>query len=220
MPPTAAAPPRPSTYHDEEFIRRDSARGAVRDALGRRLVRVSADLLDALPAALNKEGANADDVLYRLGRRWGEADFKAFAARVPKEFGVAGLEQMHFNVMLEAWRRPLTAAGWGTWRYDFRRARAGLPVVELHHSAAVTGHSERPVCFVYAGLFAAVFSHLAKRELTGVELQCAATGSDCCRILIASAAKAVTAAQLPKGMSVEDVLDRLAGPADIQGNGQ
>ena len=127
MPPTAAAD-RPDIYfNDEDFIRPDPARGTIRDAVGRRLVRASADLLAALLAALAKEGADAEDVLYKLGRQWGEADFNAFAERAPREFGVASLEQMHFQVMLEAWRWPLTAAGWGTWRYDFRRARVGLP---------------------------------------------------------------------------------------------
>jgi hypothetical protein len=223
MPSTAAAPNRPNVYNDEDFIRPDPARGTVRDALGRRLVRASADLLTALHTALAHEGANPDDVLYKLGRRWGEANFKAFAGRVPKEFGVAGLEQMHFQVMLESWRWPLTAAGWGTWRYDFRRARAGLPVVDLTHSAAVNGRSDRPACHVYAGLFAAVFSQLAKRELVGLELQCAATGADGCRIVVASAAKAAAAAQLQgEGVPAEEILDRLAKPAsaDAQRNGQ
>jgi predicted hydrocarbon binding protein len=214
MPSTAtAAPGRHNYYNDEDFIRPDPARGTVRDAVGRRLVRASADLLAALPAALAHEGAAADEVLYKIGRRWGDADFRAFSERVPKEFGVAGLEQMHFQVMLETWRWPFTAAGWGAWRYDFRRARVGLPVVDLTHSAAVTGRSDKPACHLYAGLFSAVFSALAKRDLVGVELQCAATGAESCRFLIASSAKAGTALKLrDEGITAEEILDKLAAP--------
>src|SRR4051812_40959604 len=111
MPATPAAPPsRHNYYNDEDFVRPDPARGTARDAAGRRFVRASADFLASLHAALDREvGDGAADVLYKLGRRWGEADFRSFAERVPREFGVAGLEQMHFNVMLESWRWPLTA---------------------------------------------------------------------------------------------------------------
>lgn len=218
MPVTAAPAPtgRPSYFSGDDFVRPDPARGTLRDATGRRLVRVSADLLAALHAALEAEnGATATDVLYKLGRRWGEADFRAFADRAPKEAGVPSLEQMHFNVLLESWRWPLTAAGWGTWRHDFRRARVGLPVVELANSAAVAalGQTGKPVCHLYAGLFAALFSALAHRELVGVELQCAAAGADGCRILVASAARAATAAKLrDEGVPAEEILDRLAPP--------
>jgi uncharacterized protein len=220
MPPTAAAAPeRHNYFNDEDFIRLDPARGTIRDATSRRLVRASADILAAVEAALIREGAAAPEVLYKLGRRWGDADFKAFGERAPREFGVDSLEQMHFQVMLESWRWPLTASGWGTWRNDFRRARAGLPVVDLSNSAVVDSPtvndrgSNGPVCHLYAGLFAAVFSALAKRELTGVELQCAATGANGCRILVASAAKSATAVKLrEEGMSSEDILDRLAAP--------
>jgi bacteriochlorophyll 4-vinyl reductase len=213
---TAAAPQRHNYYNDEDFVRPDPARGTVKDAAGRRVVSASVDFIAALHAALDREvGDAAADVLYKLGRRWGEADFRAFAERAPREFGVAGLEQMHFNVMLESWRWPFTAAGWGTWRYDFRRARVGLPVVEVTNSvvAAAIGKSDKPVCHLYAGLFAAVFGSLAQRELVGVEVQCAATGAAGCRFVVAAAAKAATAANLRnEGVPAEEILDRLAEP--------
>jgi predicted hydrocarbon binding protein len=217
MPVTPAAPPsRHNYYNDEDFVRPDSARGTARDAAGRRFVRASVDFLASLHASLEREVGDASaDVLYKLGRRWGEADFRSFAERAPQEFGVAGLEQMHFNVMLESWRWPLTAAGWGSWRYDFRRARQGLPVVALTNSAvaAAVGRTAKPVCHLYAGLFAAVFGSLARRELVGVELECGATGADGCRFLITSAQKAASAAKLrDEGVPAEDLLERLATP--------
>jgi uncharacterized protein len=219
MEPTAtpdAPPNRHNYYSSDDFFRPDPAAGAVRDVYGRRGVRAADDFLAALAGALGQEvGDAAGEILYKLGVRWGAADMRALVGRAPREFGVDGVEQMNFNVLLETWRWPLTAAGWGTWRYDFRRARQGLPVVDLFHSAtaAALGQSARPVCHLYAGLFAAGIGHLAGRELTGVELQCAATGADRCRFLVAAATRAATAAQLrDEGLSPDAILERLGGP--------
>src|SRR5262245_59874869 len=114
----AAGPPgRPNYYNDEDFFRTDAAAGVVRDALGRRVVRAADDLLAALAGALGQEvGDAAGEILYKLGRRWGEAEARACAERAPREFGVESIERMNMNVLLETWRWPLTAAGWGTWR--------------------------------------------------------------------------------------------------------
>jgi predicted hydrocarbon binding protein len=216
MGPTAAAPPgRHNYYADEDFFRPDPAACATRDAYGRRVVRVAGEFLAALAGALGQEsGDRAGEILYQLGARWGAADMRALAARVPGEFGVDGVGQLNFSVLLETWRWPLTAAGWGTWRYDLSRVRQGLPLIDLFGSAtaAALGPSARPVCHLYAGLFAAGFGHLAGRELAGVELQCAAAGADRCRILVAAPARAAAAAQLrDEGVSADAILERLGG---------
>lgn len=222
---TAAPPTHPvgpphgrrNYYNDEDFFRADPHRGTVRDVYGRRLVRASDDLLAALAAALEDEvGDAAGEIVYRLGRRWGAETMRALTARVPQEFGVESVEQMHMNVLLETWRWPFTAAGWGTWRYDFRRARQGLPVVELWNSAAVSaaGQTGRPVCPLYAGLFAACFGHLAGRELVGVELQCAAAGADHCRFVVTTGPRAAKAAGWrDEGVAADEILERLGSPA-------
>lgn len=212
--PTAGpAAGRHNYYADEDFFRTDPVAGTLHDVYGRRLVRASADFLSALATALEQEvGDAAGEILYKLGLRWGTDDLRACAERAPWEFGVASIEQMNMNVLLETWRWPLTAAGWGTWQYDFRRARQGLPVVELFHSAVASarGSAGRPVCHLYAGLLAAGFSRLAGRELVGVELQCAAAGADRCRFVVTTAPRAATAVQWrDAGLSADDVLQRL-----------
>src|SRR3954462_3389335 len=126
---TATAPARPAAtnadsthgrhnyYNDEDFFRPDPAAGVVRDVYGRRVVRAADDLLAALTAALEREvGDAAGEVLYKLGGRWGAEEMRACAARAPQEFGVEAIEQMNMNVLLETWRWPLAAAGWGAWR--------------------------------------------------------------------------------------------------------
>jgi predicted hydrocarbon binding protein len=212
MGPAAALHVRHNYYNDDDFFRPDPAAGTIRDAYGRRVVRAAADVLAALAAAL---GPDADAELYALGFRWGAADLRALTARAPAEFGVGGVEQVNFNVLLETWRWPLTACGWGTWRYDFRRARQGMPVIDLDHSACVAalGPASRPVCHLYAGLFAAGFGHLAGRELAGVELQCAAAGANRCRLLVATSARAAAAARLrDAGAAADAILEQLGGP--------
>jgi predicted hydrocarbon binding protein len=217
--PTDSTHGRHNYYNDEDFFRPDPVAGVLRDAFGRRVVRAPADLLAALTAALEKEvGDAAGEVLYKLGQRWGAEEMRACVARAPQEFGVQTIEQMNMNVLLETWRWPLAAAGWGAWRYDFRFARQGMPVVELRQSAAILPPVidrglTRPVCHLYAGLFAACFSHLAGRELVGVELQCAATGADCCRFVVTTPPRAASAVQFrDEGASADEVLQRLGGP--------
>jgi len=119
-------------------------------------------------------------------------------------------------MMLESWWWPLRASGWGLWRYDFRHAPHGLVLVELQNSftAHACGNSGRAVCHLYAGLFASVFSHLAHRELAGLEVQCAAAGGDRCRFLVAVPKRIASARPwLDEGVSVEEMVKRLTATA-------
>src|SRR5262245_42114184 len=101
MGPAAAPHVRHNYYNDEDFFRPAPTAGMTRDAYGRRVVRTAADCLAALAVAL---GPDADAALYEVGVRWGAADLRALASRVPGEFGVGGVEQVNFNVLLETWR--------------------------------------------------------------------------------------------------------------------
>lgn len=217
---TVNIPNRHNYYNDASYFRADPAEGGLRDPFARRLARVSISFLSSLHSNLVRQfgEGEAADLLYKLGRRWCEREFVHFAKRAPREFGVMNLEQMHFNVMLETWRWPLTTQGWGTWRYDLNRARHGLIGIELENSAevAAVGRSERPVCHLCAGLFAGTFSVLARRELVAVELQCAANGPAPCRFVVTTAARAEHAARLRgEGLGAGKILEALV-PEDVR----
>ncbi len=201
----------------EEFFAFDARRGAVHDIYGRRLLRTSGNFIRSLSETLIQEmGVEpAGELLYRCGFAWGAADMRDFAERIQQEYEIE-FERLGTGVMLESWWWPLRAAGWGVWRYDFRHARNGLILVDLQNSvtAQAQPNAGRPVCHLYAGLFAAAFSHLAGRELAGVELSCAAQGADRCRFLAATAQRAKNAATWRnEGMPVEEIVKRLAANA-------
>jgi hypothetical protein len=67
------------------------------------------------------------------------------------------------------------------------------------------------VCYFYAGLFAAVFSVLAKRRLAAIEIQCYAMGEDFCKFLVATD-KRVNAAAFWKneGATAKDIMKKVA----------
>src|SRR5205823_11717480 len=100
------------------------------------------------------------------------ADMQAFAARANDEFG-AELPKVHMGVALQTWWWPWIAAGWGTATFDLQRAAQRIVRIDVVESAAARaatrspGNSSagRPVCDLYAGLFAGAFGQLSGREV-------------------------------------------------------
>src|SRR5262249_46119998 len=185
----------PSHYSADRFSRFASGAGAVHDVYGRRLLRVTANFLQALTATLSREDPDAAaGVMYRIGLGWGTADFRAFVERIQQEYE-AQFDKLGMGLMLESWSWPLRACGWGTWRFDLRNARSGLIFIDVTESpvAAALGRADQYACHLLAGLFAAAFGHLAGRELVGVETQCACKGEGPCRFLVAASKRAKAA---------------------------
>ncbi|MFL5339309.1 MAG: hypothetical protein ACJ8F7_04000, partial [Gemmataceae bacterium] len=140
-----------------EFFNFDPGRGAVENVYGQRLLRTTGNFARGLTGVLEREhGADATgELLYRAGFAWGAADMQAFTDRVQQEYEVE-FEKIGMGQMLESWWWPLRATGWGVWRYDFRHARNGLVLVDLDESLFANARSDadRPICHLYAGLFA------------------------------------------------------------------
>jgi predicted hydrocarbon binding protein len=182
-------------YRIERFFER-SPDGDLRSVFGQRMMLVSEDFILGYQVALEEElGDAAGDIMYRCGFEWGAADMRGFADRFAAQFGTA-IHEANFGMMLESWWWPLQAAGWGAWRYDLSHRKEGLIYVDLYDSAVAKsiGNVGKVVCHYYAGMFAAVFSHLAKRELSGIEIQCYSMGEDFCKFVIGSS-KRINAAQ-------------------------
>jgi predicted hydrocarbon binding protein len=202
-----------SHYAADRFFQFDAASGTLNNVYGQRLLRVGADFARALRESLVRElGDRAAEALYDIGFRWGEADMKSFVPRIEQEYECA-FEKLAMGPMLESWWWPFRAAGWGVWRYDFSQTRAGLVFVELYGSATADPgeQTEKPRCDLYAGLYAAAFSHLAQRKLVCVELECAARGDSHCRFLVTAKRRAdAAAAERDAGASVEDIINKLA----------
>lgn len=197
-------------YPDRFFVRNDQ--GRLTTTYGNRAMLVSEDLIVGFQTALEEEvGDAAAEIMYRCGLEWGHCDMKAFEKRFPNEFG-RSLDDASLGMMLETWWWPLQVSGWGAWAFDLSHRREGLIFVDLFDSAVAKsiGNVGKVVCHFYAGMFAAVFSAFARRDLSGIEIQCYSTGEDFCKFLIGSS-KRINAAQfwVAEGASAREVMDRL-----------
>jgi len=200
-------------YTDDQFFVNDARKGTVHNIYGQRVMYVSEDFITGLQEGLETEvGDAASEIMYKCGYRWGMEDMKSFTERARAEFEVE-FRRMGVGMMLETWWWPLTIQGWGSWRYDFSQARQGLIFIDLFESAVAQslGDIGKVVCHFYAGMFSAVLSSLAKRELSGIEIQCYSMGEDYCKFLIASS-KRVNAAAFWKneGASAKDIMAKVA----------
>ena len=200
-------------YTKENFFRHDTERGVLKNVYGQRCMHVSEDFMIAMLGSLEDEvgQAGATEIMYKCGYQWGLEDMRSFTGRAQAEFEVE-LEKMRVGFMLEEWWWPLTITGWGTWRYDFRQKEKGLLYVELYESAVAKsiGDIGAAVCYFYAGMFAAVFSVLARRNLSSVEMQCYSMGEDFCKFVISDFDK-VDAAGFwrSQGATSKDIMKKL-----------
>lgn len=192
----------------------DPENGILRTYDGSRVANVSEDFIVGLQAGMEEEvGDAAGLILYKTGYEWGIEDMRTFEARMGPEFGGNALNEMNINFVLETWWWPLTAEGWGTWGFDFSYRKQGLIFVDLYDSAVAKSLERvgKPVCYVYAGMFAAMFTYLSKKELSSIEIQCYANGEDYCKFLVGLDAR-VNAAKfwMQEGAKASDVMQKLA----------
>ncbi|MFO0807426.1 MAG: V4R domain-containing protein [Gemmataceae bacterium] len=207
-------PYRHHYFTPREFFQHNPHSGTITNAYGQRVIRATEELVPSLIAALDAEvGDAASEILYKCGLAWGRAEVEAFVPRVESEYEVE-FDKLSMGTMLETWWWPFRVAGWGRWRYEFRHT-ARIVVIDLHDSfvAAAVGQSGRVACHFYAGLFAAVFSRLAKKPLASVELQCAAAGASHCRFMVATEQRVHEATiWRNEGITADEILQRLTHP--------
>jgi predicted hydrocarbon binding protein len=122
------------------------------------------------------------------------------------------VQAANINFVLETWWWPLQALGWGAWQVDLSKGDQGIVVVDLFDSAVAKSLGEvgKPVCYLYAGLLAGVFTHLSRRKLAGIEIQCYAMGATYCRFVVGSE-KRINAVEfwLEEGASASDIIAKL-----------
>lgn len=190
----------------------DQGRGRLVNRYGQRTMLVPEDFIVGFQFALEEEvGEAAAEIMYRCGLEWGRADITGFMQRFQDEFGKP-VSEAHSGMALESWWWPLQASGWGSWTYDMSQLKEGLIFVDLYDSAVAKsiGNIGKVVCHYYAGMFAAVFSHLSRNDLSGLEIQCYSMGEDFCKFLI-GASKRINAAQFwaREGAKASEIIARL-----------
>ncbi len=207
-------------YHNyfvpEDFTARDPRTRTIRLRDGQRGVYASEDFIASLHTGLHEEvGDAANLVMYKCGYEWGLNDMKRFNEKMRHEFGGGKLDvwQMNRKFVLESWWWPLTTEGWGGWNVDFGFERQGMVFVTIKNSAVAKAMEQvgKPVCYMYAGMFAGVFSVFDREERGGIEVQCYSMGNDCCKFLIGSQKK-VNAAEFwrREGANANEIMEKLA----------
>jgi predicted hydrocarbon binding protein len=207
---------RHNYYVPEEFYRCEPDQGAIYLRDGQRAAKISESFINGLHLGIEEEvGSNSGLLMYRCGQEWALADMKRFANRMRQEFGGGKLEiwQMNPAFVWECWWWPLAVEGFGGWSLDLSFEDKDISLVEIRNSAVAKSMKlvGRPVCHMYAGLFAGAFSFFKRKELHAIEVQCYAMGNDVCKFLI-SDEKKVNAAEFwrEEGASAKAILENLA----------
>jgi uncharacterized protein len=180
-------------YHNyfvpEEFVKRDPVNQSLYLRDGQRAVYASEDFVSGLHSGLHEEVDDAANlIMYKCGYEWGINDMKRFAHRMRHEFGGGKTDvwQMNRKFVWESWWWPLTVEGWGSWTIDFSFDRQQMAFVTIRNSAVAKSMEQvgKPVCHMYAGMFAGAFSVFEREERDSIEVQCYAMGNDCCKFMV------------------------------------
>ncbi|MEN9222638.1 MAG: V4R domain-containing protein [Thermostichus sp. BF3_bins_97] len=179
---------RHNHYSREDFFRFDRPQGSLLDWTGGRNVLVSEDFILGLQQGLEEEVGDASaSLMYTIGQEWGRSDAAHFSRWYEEEYR-RKTKQSNLMFLLETWWWPLTSQGWGRWEVDTEGRRQGFIFISLFDSAVARtlGDVGKPVCHLYAGLFAGFFSAMVERQLNCIEIQCYSMGESYCKFLLGS----------------------------------
>lgn len=201
-------------YRFEDFFTFNRAEGTIDDWHDSRNILASEDFIVALIKGLEQEVGNASSVvMYNIGKEWGKQDAVFFQNWFEAQFQQP-LHKSRPSLALEAWWWPFTSQGWGNWEVDLDDQKNGFMFINIFDSAVARtlGDVGKPVCHIYAGLFAGFFSHLVKKELGCIETQCYAMGETYCKFLLGKQNR-IDAATFwqNEGATAGDIATRLRG---------
>jgi len=201
-------------YMPDEYFRKDGDEGSIYLRDGQRASEVSEDFIVGLHAGLEEDVGDASNlIMYKCGIDWGLQDMKRFNNRMRHEFGGGKLDvwQMNKRFVFESWWWPLTVQGWGGWTLDLSFESRDMTFVEIRNSAVARSMEQvgKPVCHLYAGMFAGVFSYFEREERQSIEVQCYSMGNDRCKFMIGKE-KQVNAAEFwrQEGANAEEIRNK------------
>lgn len=179
-------PHRRNHYRFNDYFTFDRNSGSITDWHDSRNILASEDFIVALVSGLEHEvGGASTVVMYNIGREWGKNDAAFFQNWFRQEYGMS-VNQCRPSFAFEAWWWPFTSQGWGNWEIEFEHQKNGFVFIDIFNSAVARslGDVGKPVCYLYAGLFAGFFSILTQKSLDCIETQCYATGETYCKFLL------------------------------------
>jgi uncharacterized protein len=212
QPSPAASAQTHNHYSFDTFFKFDADRGTLVDWNGSQGFLTSEDFILGLIEGLEEEvGEASAAVMYTIGCEWGLRDSMVFEKWFEKEFG-KGIRQVNLMFLLETWWWPYTAQGWGRWEVDMSDRQKGFMFINLFDSALARtlGDVGKPVCHLYAGLFAGFFTELVKKQLSCIEIQCYSMGESYCKFLVGGQDRIDAASfWMNEGATAKDITYRL-----------
>uniref|UniRef100_B8HV18 4-vinyl reductase 4VR n=1 Tax=Cyanothece sp. (strain PCC 7425 / ATCC 29141) TaxID=395961 RepID=B8HV18_CYAP4 len=179
-------PQRRNHYGLNNFFGHDNQSGIVTDWNSGRNIFITEDFVIGLITGLEEEvGGASTVVMYNIGIEWGQRDADFFQQWFKQEYD-RDIRQTSLTFALEAWWWPFTAQGWGNWELDLSEQKNGFMFINIFDSAVARtlGDVGKPVCHLYAGMFAGFFSGIVKKTLSCIEIQCYAMGETYCKFLL------------------------------------
>lgn len=179
-------PKKHNHYGFQDFFSFKPETGSITDWNESRNIMTSEDFIIGLVEGLEEEvGSASAVVMYAIGSEWGTKDAEFFKQWFEKEYE-REIRQSNLMFLLETWWWPFTSQGWGRWEVDLSDRKHGFMFINLFDSAVARtlGDVGKPVCYIYAGLFAGFFTSLVKKELNCIELQCYSMGETYCKFLL------------------------------------
>lgn len=173
-------------YSFDDFFQIHADAGVITDWNNARNIFASEDFIIGLIEGLEEEvGSASGVVMYSIGYEWGARDAQFFQQWFEKEYEKK-VGEANSWFMLEAWWWPFTTQGWGNWEVDLSEQKNGFTFISIFDSAVARtlGDVGKPVCHIYAGLFAGFFSAMLKKPLSCIEIQCYSMGETYCKFLL------------------------------------
>ncbi len=201
-----------SHYSLKEFFHFDPTRGTIVDWNEGQNILATEDFIIGLVEGLEEEVGDASAaIMYTIGCDWGQKDAFFFEKWFEKEFE-RNMRETNLMFLLETWWWPFTSQGWGRWEVDMGDRKQGFMFINIFDSAVARtlGDVGKPVCFLYAGLFAGFFTELVRKQLSCIEIQCYSMGESYCKFLLGGQDRIDAASfWLNEGATARDIEKRL-----------
>jgi predicted hydrocarbon binding protein len=205
-------PKKHNHYSFRDFFQFNPEAGSVVDWNGSRNIFSSEDFIIGLLEGLEEEvGEASAAIMYSIGLEWGKHDSLFFESWFEKEFGM-NARKANLMFLLETWWWPFTSQGWGRWEVDMSDRKQGFMFINVFDSAVARtlGDVGKPVCHIYAGLFAGFFTEMVRKQLNCIEIQCYSMGETYCKFLLGGKDRIDAAAfWMNEGATARDIERRL-----------
>jgi uncharacterized protein len=205
-------PKKHNHYSFHDFFQFDPDQGTLTDWNGAQNLLTTEDFIIGMVKGLEEEvGDSAAAIMYTIGCEWGQKDAFFFEKWFEKEFD-RGMRKANLRFLLETWWWPFAAQGWGRWEVDMGDRRQGFMFINIFDSAVARtlGNVGKPVCYIYAGLFAGFFTELVRKPLSCIEIQCYSMGELYCKFLLGGQERIDAASfWMNEGATAKDIEKRL-----------